>query len=46
MSLLKHRVPDVELNESPQRQRGDQHPSTQCLSENIPSHTSERSLKR
>lgn len=46
MSLLKHRIPDVELSENPTRQKGDHHPSTQCLSENLPSHTTEKSLKR
>lgn len=48
MSLLKHRVPELELGESPPRQKADHQISRQCLSESGPSQNTciERSMKR
>ena len=46
MSLLKHRVPELEVGESPPRHKTDNETSRQCFSETVPSQNTEKSMKR
>ena len=45
MSLLKHRVPELEVGESAPRHKTDNE-SRQCFSETVPSQNTEKSMKR